>query len=113
MKTIKVKEWEEIPENYTGVVKWPSGLKFWFKEGKLHREDGPAAEGDHCRWLLENDELYCSCNLNNSFLDFKNKVVLSKETHELYPKIQKWKILSVDKIYEVLIFPGLEKYISE
>ena len=26
------------------AVKWTNGSKFWYKDGKLHREDGPAIE---------------------------------------------------------------------
>ncbi len=42
MKTIKAKHTHEVPYTYTGMVEFPSGTKFWFKNGKLHREDGPA-----------------------------------------------------------------------
>ena len=44
MKTIKVKNSGEIPNHFTGIVKWSNGTKFWYKEGKLHQEDGPACE---------------------------------------------------------------------
>lgn len=33
-----------IPMNFTGIVVWPTGLKKWFKDGKKHREDGPAVQ---------------------------------------------------------------------
>ena len=44
MKIIKVKGSNEIPKNFTGVVIRQKQGKFWFKEGKYHREDGPAVE---------------------------------------------------------------------
>jgi hypothetical protein len=44
MKTIIVEEWEEVPDDFTGIVKHLNGNKVWLKEGKVHREDGPAAE---------------------------------------------------------------------
>ena len=44
VKTIKINNWSEIPESFTGVAEWPDGTKYWYKEGMLHREDGPAAE---------------------------------------------------------------------
>ena len=45
MKEMKVKESNEIPKNFTGIIEWASdGTKQWFKEGKRHREDGPAIE---------------------------------------------------------------------
>ena len=33
-----------IPDNFTGIIKHQNGTKEWFKEGKFHREDGPACE---------------------------------------------------------------------
>jgi len=46
LKEIKV-DWEyeikEIPKNFTGIVKVDWGQKYWYLNGKLHREDGPAA----------------------------------------------------------------------
>lgn len=42
MKEIKVKRFEEVPENYTGIAIYPDGTKRWYKNGKRHREDGPA-----------------------------------------------------------------------
>lgn len=43
-ETIKVNAVEEIPSNYTGIVEFANGTKNWFKDGKVHREDGPAVE---------------------------------------------------------------------
>ncbi len=43
MKTIKIKFWSEVPKNFTGIVECENS-KCWFKEGKFHREDGPARE---------------------------------------------------------------------
>ena len=55
MKTIKVKRWREIPENFTGIAELPSGTKEWYKDGKRHREDGPAVEWEsgYKEWYLE------------------------------------------------------------
>ena len=44
MKTIKVNPGDSIPVNFTGIAEYPNGTKCWHKEGKLHREDGPAIE---------------------------------------------------------------------
>lgn len=44
MDTIKLKNNERIPKNYTGIVEWEDGYKEWRKEGIIHREDGPAVE---------------------------------------------------------------------
>ncbi len=44
MKTIKVRGWKEIPTYFTGIVEYLNGTKKWFKNGLLHRLDGPAVE---------------------------------------------------------------------
>jgi hypothetical protein len=44
MKTIKVRHYSEVPEGFTGVVRYPDGTKRWFFNNNLHREDGPAVE---------------------------------------------------------------------
>jgi len=47
MKTIKISSWLNVPENFTGVVEYSDGSKYWYKNGKLHREDGPAIENSN------------------------------------------------------------------
>jgi len=42
MKSITVKNRSEVPKNYTGHVKYTSGNQYWYKNSKVHREDGPA-----------------------------------------------------------------------
>jgi hypothetical protein len=42
MKTIKVNNCLEVPNNFTGIVEYLYGTKEWWVKGKLHREDGPA-----------------------------------------------------------------------
>jgi hypothetical protein len=44
MKTIKIDYNNSIPDKFTGIAKFPDGTKYWYKERKLHREDGPAME---------------------------------------------------------------------
>ena len=44
MNIIKIKHDREIPDNFTGIVEFIGGTKYWYKEGKLHRLDGPAVE---------------------------------------------------------------------
>jgi hypothetical protein len=44
METIKIKSYLDIPSKFTGIAEFLSGTKIWYKEGKLHRLDGPAAE---------------------------------------------------------------------
>lgn len=44
METIKIRTYQDLPRKFTGIAEWHNGTKYWFKEGKLHREDGPAKE---------------------------------------------------------------------
>ena len=44
MNTIKIDSWVEIPENFTGVAECLNKSKEYYKEGNLHRIDGPACE---------------------------------------------------------------------
>lgn len=44
METIECKDTDDVPKNYTGIAVFPNGAKFWYKEGKSHRLDGPARE---------------------------------------------------------------------
>jgi hypothetical protein len=44
MKIIKATYDHEIPKNFTGIIEYEGGEKYWYKNGKLHREDGPAID---------------------------------------------------------------------
>ena len=44
MKVIKVRTLYEVPQDYTGIVDCDDGVKAWYLNGRLHREDGPACE---------------------------------------------------------------------
>ena len=44
MKTIKYRTYQDVPDNYTGIIEYPDGTKKWFSSRRLHREDGPAIE---------------------------------------------------------------------
>jgi len=44
MKTIKINENNSIPHKFTVIVESENRDKFWYKEGNLHRENGPAIE---------------------------------------------------------------------
>ena len=59
MKTIKVNHSSEIPENFTGIIEFSDGEKWWYKEGERHRENGPAVECTNGtkRWYV-NDQLH-------------------------------------------------------
>ena len=44
VEPIKVKTSSKIPKGFTGIVEYPNGSKLWYRNGKYHREDGPAIE---------------------------------------------------------------------
>lgn len=54
---LTLKTRENIPSNYTGYIEWDNGTKGWYKEGRCHREDGPAVErADGTKyWLIEGE----------------------------------------------------------
>jgi len=106
MRTIKVADWEEIPENYTGIVEWSDGDKEWFKNGKLHREDGPARITSHEDFFLNGNKIYCSFD---SVEDF---VVLSETQHPYYSSVKIYKLLTKENIRELLVIPGMENHIK-
>ena len=43
-KILKISTRTEIPQNYTGIIEWSDGDKWWYLKGELHRTDGPAIE---------------------------------------------------------------------
>jgi len=59
MNHIKVKTWKEVPSDFTGIVELDNGAKYWFLNGKRHRENGPAIEDANGSkfWYL-NDQLH-------------------------------------------------------
>jgi len=40
-KILKIDNWKDLPENYTGIIESPNGI-IYSLNGKIHREDGPA-----------------------------------------------------------------------
>jgi hypothetical protein len=44
LETIRVNSHKDVPENFTGISEYANGTKEWYKDGKIHREDGPAIE---------------------------------------------------------------------
>ncbi len=47
MKIRKIISLGDIPKNYTGIVENLFKTKYWYKNGKVHREDGPACITEH------------------------------------------------------------------
>jgi len=111
MNTIKAKDWSEVPQDYVGIIEWSSGIKGSYKNGKLHKEDGPAYIGKngYKEWNLNGIYIWTS----TSKLDLINQIILSKQQHPKYPLVQVWKILGPNGLYEFVVIPGMEEYIQE
>ena len=113
MKTIKAKDWSEIPDDYTGIVEFENGASGWFKNGFRHREDGPAYIGSsgYRGWYLDG---HCIFYTNCYFSHYIKKCIfLSKEQHPLYSTVQVWKYIDRNGIKEQIIIPGMEGFIIE
>ncbi len=101
MKTIEVNDWKQVPKNFTGVVKWSNGSKYWYKNGEWHREDGPAVErsdGTKC-WYLENEAF------NYAQINMEDYVVLDHYKGDC--GVMWYKFLDKDRIFEYPDIPGL------
>ena len=61
MKTIKIRDYSELPTDFTGIAEYPNGSKLWYLNGKYHREDGPARE-----WADGKKEWYLNGQLHRT-----------------------------------------------
>ena len=122
MKTIKIEQYSEIPSYFTGIVVYPNGNKFWFKEGKWHREDGPAIEwrdgskswlkegnlhrtdGPAKGWSSGTKEWYLEGECYNN-INLNNYVVL--DSYKGKYNLTWYKLLTKDKVIEWPDIPGL------
>jgi hypothetical protein len=121
-KTIKIKNWSDIPKNFTGVAEYENGSKSWYKDGKRHRRNGPAVECfDGTKyWYKEGDPhredgpaVEYSDGVKNWYLEGKfygrlslsNYVVLDSYKGEY--GIMWHKLLGKDKVVEYPDIPGL------
>ena len=111
MKALKLEDWDETPQDYTGIVEWKCGNKSWVKNGKHHRENGPAhiKKIGYKIWYLDGKYVWDS----HAKLGLTNQIILSKTQHPLYPTVQVWKILDKDRVWQQIVIPGMEKYIQE
>jgi hypothetical protein len=59
MNVLKINNWKDIPENYTGIVEFANGDKVWYLNRLRHRLDGPAMEypNGYKEWYF-NDKLH-------------------------------------------------------
>jgi len=70
MKIIKINYKNSIPNNFTGIAIFPDGRKCWYKEGKYHREDGPAIESlDGTKYWYKECELH---RINGPAIEYPN-----------------------------------------
>jgi len=104
METIKVISWGDVPDNFTGIAEYPNGNKHWFKEGKLHREGGPAVEKVNGKkeWWVD-DRWYLFIKID---VLVKTSIYLGKEKgkHNL-----EWlTFLTPQGIEKFPIIPGME-----
>ena len=111
MNIIKLKNGDEIPKNYTGIVE-SQNEKRWIKNGERHREDGPAVVwgSGHKFWYLDGIIIWFSVWKT---LDFTNKIILSKEQHPRYPTCQVLKYIDENGIQEQVVIPGMEEFVIE
>jgi hypothetical protein len=122
MKTIKINSLLEIPENYTGIAESSNGNKWWFKEGKYHREDGPAVEypnGTKC-WY-KNGKLHREDGpAYDSPTGYKESWIEGKQYHPINLKdyvildfyqgrynLIWYKLLDKNRVFEYPDIPGL------
>ena len=108
---IEIKNEINLLSNYTGIIEWEKGDKIWFKNGFRHREDGPAhiEPNGYKAWYLDGKFI---CSSTHKF-KFSNRIILSKSQHPEYPLVQVWKILGSNGLYEQLVIPGMEEFISD
>jgi hypothetical protein len=60
MMITDIKDWNDLPDNFTGVIRYWTGSKYWFQSGSLHREDGPAIEysAGYAEYYLNGEKTY-------------------------------------------------------
>jgi len=103
MKTITWQEYwdlsDEETENFTGILKKEDGTIQYFKNGSLHREDGPALIfHDGYEYYYQNDELHrldgpADIHPDGSCEYYIHNIKTSKEGLELYVSLLKLKSL--------------------
>ena len=107
MKIIKVIKEDYIPDNFTGIAEYPNGTKEWYKEGKLHRLDGPAVEFSRIGtnfWYLENK--FYSLGKLSKLINSSSFLGKEKGRYNL-----EWlKFLTENGIEEFPIISGMKEY---
>jgi hypothetical protein len=101
MKILSTIDSKDILKAFTGIKEYPNGDKYWFKEGKLHREDGPAIEcADGTKyWWIDGKQFF-------EVIDVTNKLFLGKEKGKY--GLEWLKFLTDKRIEEYPIIPGFK-----
>ncbi len=96
LKTIILKQHEDIPKDYTGIVEYWNGNKRWIKNGKYHREDGPSAVWkDGTRGWHINGKLHRTEGPALEFVDSKQWFINNKRHRADGPAIE-WRHGSIE-----------------
>jgi hypothetical protein len=109
----------DIPFNYTGIVEWDNGTKWWYLNGKWHREDGPACEhiSGLKEWYLNNHTIfikYSSHDPDQFILGFQwlpDGKNLTKRLFFNSPPFNTW--LLIEKDIKHIIPPFKEPFLFE
>jgi len=128
LKTITLNNSEGVPKNYTGIIKWETArisfykngklhreggpaiiyttaLRYWYKEGKIHRLDGPAIKYSNKEydWWIEGE------NFNTRHFRFlcEKAIFLRKERGKY--GFEWFNFLTEERIIEFPIMPGMGK----
>jgi len=102
---IYYKEGKTHKEDGPAII-WEDGLKEWWREGKTHRIDGPAIESSNGNqyWFIDG-EIYSFDTLNS--LSQKANVFLDKEKGKY--DLEWLKFFTENGIKEFPVIPGMEE----
>jgi len=83
MKTIKLKiGYDNVPSDYTGIIVWEKdGSRWWYKNGNLHREDGPAYidSSGYEEWWLNGKNYFSESEWKKELEKLKKKSPIKKK----------------------------------
>jgi hypothetical protein len=104
METIKVRDYSELPTDFTGIVEY-LGAKVWLLNGKQHRVDGPAVEFyDTKSWWLNGIAIYALGPIGEYILIEDG---LPSEVEWLGELVTQRKVLTEKGIMYIPNLPGL------
>jgi hypothetical protein len=91
MKTIKIRDYSELPKGFTGIVKYTSGTKVWYLNGELHRTDGPAwEEADGSKSWYLNGQYHREYGPAVEYADGSKEWWLNNECHRVDGPAIEW-----------------------